>query len=157
MKNLKLLFLAVASLLAGCTYHYTEQPQKNQTSQTVVPVVNNRQIIDLQANNADWANNGSAYYAQFDIPELTQEAYDNAVVLCYAEFNTGTANAYQEQLPFTFFDQSENTETGEIFQWSRLIDFDYTIGSMTIYYTNNDFNYLDGEPGDWHFRLVLLW
>lgn len=137
-----------AVLFAGC---------KKQTVVVQESVIQNRQVLDFEANNSHWVLSNGAYYATFDVPELTKDAYDNAVLLCYAEFNTGSNNAYQEMLPFTYFDQSVDPDTGVIFNWSRLLDFDYTVGSFTVYYTNNDFNYLEGEPGTWHFRLVFLW
>ena len=149
MKTRILLFCSLFTcLLVGCKKEVPVIPD---------PVIQNRQVIDMEAANNNWVLDNGAYYATFDVPELTRDAYDNAVVLCYAEFNTGTTNAYQELLPFTYFDQSVDNETGEVFNWSRLLDFDYTVGSLTVYYTNNDFRYMEGEPGLWHFRLVLLW
>ena len=145
------IFLCSIAAFYGC------KPKNNGAE----AVITNRVVIDLEADNSHWVSDNGAYYATFDVPELTRNAYDNGMVNCYAEFNTGTSNAYQEVLPFTYFQYDKNTETGEEFYWSRLLDYDYTVGSLTIYYTNNDFNYTttgsEPEPGLWHFRLVIIW
>ncbi len=132
-------------------------------------VITNRVVIDLEVNNTNsfassadyyttWAQTtDGAYMAKFDLPEITNEAYNDGMIVCYAEFNTATNAAYQEQLPFIYFDYYTDSETGNVERWSRLLDFDVTVGQLNIYYTNSDFQYLTEEPGLWHFRLVLMW
>lgn len=157
MKKTNFLFvfaaLAALTLLSGC--------RGRDGRDGLDGVITNRVIIDLEADNSNWVNDNGAYYATFDVPELTRDAYNNGMVNCYVEFNTGTANAYQELMPFIYFDQYVDQTTGVAQNWSRLLDYDYTIGSLTVYYTNNDFDYVttgtNPEPGLWHFRLVIIW
>ena len=151
------LFFCVVCLCSIAAFYGCKSNKDNE----LVTVITNRAVIDLEANNSHWVYDNGAYRATFDIPELTLDAYNNGMVNCYAEFNTGSNNAYQELLPFIYFNQYTDAETGEVFNWSRLLDYDYTVGSLTIYYTNNDFNYIitgsDPETGSWHFRLVIIW
>jgi len=132
-------------------------------------IITNRVVLDLEVNNTNTRVNNADYYttwqqttdgayqAKFDIPEISNEAYNDGMIVCYAEMNTATDAAYQEQLPFTYFDEFTNSETGDVERWSRLLDFDVTVGQLNIYYTNSDFRYVDTEPGLWHFRLVMVW
>jgi len=109
----------------------------------------NWKIIDIDVLSRQWqvdidANGNRFYFAQFNVPELTQFIYDNGTVLAYYELN-----GVQQPLPYT----RHNGDNG--YYWTRTIDFEFTTKSMTFYVTDSDF--ADDPPPTIYFRVVLLW
>ncbi len=122
-------------------------------------------ILDLEVT--EWTYSGDLsnnyFYADFNVPEITQTVYDLGMVQCYVEYNSGTEGRTQQLLPYTRHNEIEVAQTDSTTQWlfyTETIDYDYGIGTVRVYYTQSDFNYeLDTAfvPSAMRFRLVLLW
>ena len=112
----------------------------------------NKRIIDIDVASRQWRvaydeNGNRFYYAQFDMPEITQAIYDNGGVFAYHELN-----GYQQVLPYT----RHNKEYG--IEWTRTIDFEFTTGTITFYVTDSDFaDTPNAWPETMFFRVVLIW
>ena len=120
----------------------------------------NKMILDFQVKAADWQtvtnNAGTVLYYQcfFDVPQLTQNIYDNAAIVAYYEVNEG-GFMVQKNIPYII----ENLNPPN--NCTQTIDFDYSVGSVGFYVQYSDFAGADGQsggtPGDMHFRVAILW
>ncbi len=147
MKKLFLLLLAVCALTSCYVEH--ECPE-------------NKKIIDLQINSNEWeysniANN-NFFSATFSIPEITPNIYNNGLVQVYREYSTGTSQAVQILLPQTRHNEVE--VNGDWFFFTETVDYEYGVGTLTIFYTVSDFDYelnTSFVPESMHFRAVVQW
>ena len=64
----------------------------------------------------------------------------------------------QQSLPYVrhFEEIYDNGGTAEQYTWTQTVDIEYEEGGAWVYFTASDF-YVDVTPGDWEFRIVLLW
>jgi len=128
-------FFALAILLASCTFNTVE---------------NNIKVINLTARASDWTPHvddygQNLYYScTFDMPEFTPGFYELGTVQTY-----NMLNGAQQALPYV-----RHFETN-LARWTRTIDFEYAVGSMTIFVTNSDFAV--DEPDGMEFRVVMQW
>ena len=167
MKKTSLLILAVLALFASCT---GPQGPAGRDGRDGIDGTNgsvNFKIIDLSVSGNQWQypglDNNNYFMASFDIPELTQDIYDNGLVQVYREYDTGTANAVQLLLPntrhkeFSYVDDNGDTQWGF---FSETTDYEYGVGKLNVFFTASDFDYeIDTtfNPEDMRFRLVLMW
>lgn len=157
MKKTVLLLVAALALVA------CEGPQGPKGDQGD-PGVGTWKIIDLKVDKWQHSNaaNNNYFYADFNVPELTEFIYDYGMTQCYIEYNSGTEDRIQQLLPISRHREESVTEGGET-KWvfyTETIDYDYGIGNVRIYLTQSDFNYeidTTWEPEPMLFRLVLLW
>ena len=121
--------------------------------------------IPIQINTSEWSysdfDNNNYFFAKIDMPEITKEIYQHANVMVYREYDQGTANAVQTPLPYTrhkeyLADEATNT-------WSfytETVDYEFTVGKMTIFYTASDFDYevdLSFKPEQMNFRVFIMY
>lgn len=112
----------------------------------------NWQIVDIDIPYNSWNaytdQNGSLFYAaDIYVPEITSFVYTDGFVLCYCMDG-------DTQMPLPYVRHNCDNQ-GNI--WTTTLDYEYNIGVLHVYYTNNDFNYMDGEPNATRLRLVLQW
>lgn len=112
----------------------------------------NWKIIDVPVSAASWNcyadQYGKPYYeADVYVPEITNYVFTDGFVLGYCVDG-------DTQMPLPYVRHHQN-EAGE--SWTTTVDFEYNVGAVHIFYTNNDFNYPVGEPGAMLFRFVLQW
>lgn len=122
-------------------------------------------VRDLQVNADEWqysnAANNNYYYAKFTIKELDAEKYNDGKITVYREYDTGTDQATQTLLPSIRHKEYVSDETTKTWSfYTETIDYEYGIGTLTIFYTVSDFAYeVDPKiaPEAMHFRLVIVW
>lgn len=135
MKRL-ILFFALATMLASCSLNSVQD--------------NSIQVINLTARAVDWTshvddNDLNLYYScTFPMPEITANFYDHGSVQTFYMM-TGA----QQALPYV-----RHYETN-LSKWTRTVDFEYAVGSMTIFVTNSDFAV--DPPDGMDFRVVMMW
>lgn len=107
--------------------------------------------ITLTAGVQNWTKyeepmaNSPLYYAcSFDVPEITEEVFNNGVVLTYVNL-VGA----QQLLPYVCHYQ--DTEGN---QWTRTIDCQLAVGKVTVFVTASDF--FDEVPEAMSFHLAIL-
>ena len=149
MKKLSVLFaiLLMAFGFSSCEYH-NEYP----TTPRIHTTIN----LDLHVNSADWqwSEQGGYYYYTFSVPELTNTIYNKGIVVVYREFNKGTSDAYQINLPRIF----PITDSGNGEVYSQIIDFSYLPQQVEIAVTNSDLKYdLKTNPESMDFRLSMMY
>jgi len=134
MKRL-LLFFAVVTLLASCTEDTTD-------------------VVKLSVRSQDWIYNSDSahfdplYYSySFSMPEITSSVYSRGLVQVYMVFDGA-----QQALPYV--QHNQDTNGVDIWNWTRTIDFQYSVGELTVFVTNSDF--FDERPEAMDFRVVLI-
>lgn len=124
-----------------------------------------KKTIDLVVNSNQWEfdQDVNQYYCHFNVPELTETAYNYGEVSVSREYNSGTAKAYQVALPETSYkvEYEVNEATGDTtntFYYAQHIDYGFGIGFVEVFYTISDYFYPEGEtPGNMLFRLQLTY
>ena len=148
MKKLSVLFaiLLMAFGFSSCEYHY-EYPTTSKNT-----TIN----LDLHVNSADWqwSEQVGYYYYTFSVPELTNTICNKGIVVVYREFNKGTSDAYQINLPRIF----PMTDSGNGEVYSQIIDFSYLPQQVEIAVTNSDLKSdLKTKPESMDFRLSMMY
>lgn len=157
MKKITCFLLVIASVaFSSCV-----GPQGPQGPQGEPGTSTQWKIINLTVPTGNWelASNDDDtnpyYYATFDVPELDDFIYDQGLTKCYIEFNRGTDNAYQQELPYVRHFEAYNDNNEQII-WTQTVDYDFGIGFVNVYVTFSDF-FVDERPETMDFRLVLMW
>lgn len=150
MKKLSVLFaiLLMAFGFSSCEYH-NEYPTTSKNT-----TIN----LDLHVNSADWqwSEQVGYYYYTFSVPELTNTICNKGIVVVYREFNKGTSDAYQINLPRIF--PMTDSSSGKVEVYSQIIDFSYLPQQVEIAVTNSDLKYdLKTKPESMDFRLSMMY
>ena len=150
MKKLSVLFaiLLMAFGFSSCEYHY-EYPTTSKNT-----TIN----LDLHVNSADWqwSEQVGYYYYTFSVPELTNTICNKGIVVVYREFNKGTSDAYQINLPRIF--PMTDSSSGKVEVDSQISDFSYLPQQVEIAVTNSDLKYdLKTKPESMDFRLSMMY
>lgn len=151
--NMKKLPVIFAILVAAFTFTACEY-QNVYPKETIYAT--NSKTLDIHVASADWAyaSEGGYYYYTASVPALTKTIYDTGVITCYREYNRGTADAYQMNLPRVF--PMVDSGSGEVY--SQIVDFSFLVGQVEIAVTNSDLKYdLNTTPEAMDFRLNMMW
>ena len=164
MKKTFLLLMTVAALFASCR---GAQGPAGKDGRDGIDGLVNVKIVDLSVSGNQWQysgyDNNNYFMGTFDMPEITQDIYDNGLVQVYREYDTGTANAVQLLLPNTRHKEYSYTDTEGNTQWgfySETTDYEYGVGKLNVFFTASDFDYeIDTSfvPEDMRFRVVIMW
>ena len=151
MKNIcRIIMVAVLAVsAASCTKEYiTEEYYNGVTSE----------ILSLKIDPNEWtqSNDGMFFSATFKVPSITQQACDEAIINVYRVYPDGV----QAPLPSVRL-MGGTDDIGNFVNWTESIDYEFTAGSLTIFYTVSDFYYdpnmfYDGSM-DMKFRLVITY
>ena len=131
------ILLAIVTMLVSCS--------KTEDQSTMW------KIINLEVKHSDWILNKDGdglnkyYSCTLDMPEITSFVYNQGTVLGYNVIGDA-----QQVLPYVRHYQNTSGNF-----WTRTVDFDYSIGKMTVYVTNSDF--FEEVPPTMDFRVVLMW
>ena len=123
----------------------------------------NEEIIDLTVPQNDWNfdEQTDQYYCHILVPEITSEIYNHGNFTVCREFNKGTTDAYQVQLPMSMF-LSEIVPVESVVYYTQHIDSRVGVGYLDVQLTNSDYLYDAAEgkilnPENMLFRLVLTY
>lgn len=133
MKKL-LIFILLPLLFASCT--------DNENDGTNITMIN------LAAKASDWKRQIQAepyYYVTYTMPEINSWVYNNGVINVFQTFSGAT-----QPLPVVRHNQDSQGA-----QWTRTIDFDYGVRTLTIYVTDSDFE--EDPPGEMTFKVAIIW
>ena len=120
-------------------------------------------IIDFAVKSDDWLLKGdgdeigSFYYYLFDnVHELSQDIYDNGLIVCYYRYRDEFGDNVQTVLPFTYYDIFVDQQGNE-FPYSVQYTYDTTPGSIAFKVVFSDFYTLENKPPACSFRLHLIY
>lgn len=115
-------------------------------------------IKDLEVPTGSWqytnkANN-NYYFAEIDMPEITKNVYDNALIVTYMEvYNSDNTSSL---IPLPSVRHKEALEGGNVVRYTETIDCEYSIGKVTIFVTYSDFKRANPDPGTIHFLIKIM-
>ena len=98
------------------------------------------------------------FSATVKMPEITEDVFDEGVIMVYRTYDFDGKNPSQVALPYVRLNE-EITATDEFF-YTETVDYEYGIGTMNFYYTVSDFIYeLEPAfvPDAMQFRVVILY
>lgn len=110
----------------------------------------------FRIESADWKLKGlegelnSHYYADVEIPKLTEQIFDKGTVIGYVS----VADDVKNGLPFVIH-VGENINDKDVL-WTQTYDFDFEPGWIRFYATYSDFM-TQARPGGETFHIVLMW
>ena len=109
-------------------------------------------LYDIRSN--DWTEQDTYYSVALDVQEITKQVCNYGSVQCFLVYEDGS----QACLPLSRYLSYEytNNETGqtETGYYQQMIDFEYSVGTVGIFYQNSDFFY-DAKPEAMSIRVVV--
>ena len=106
------------------------------------------------------------FFATVKMPEINASVFKEGLVKMYRVYDWDTANASQTELPYVRLNEYENQD-GEWIFFTETIDYQFSAGEVTIFYTAGDFQYEinnfdddpgnDFNPGPMEFRCVVVY
>lgn len=143
MKKLLLLF-SVALLTFGCTGPQGPQGPAGEGSMKFT--------LEFKVLSRDWVRNTDAggnfigWWYDISVPELTRYIYE------YGIYNTYLWDGnVQVPLPIIVYNETDNQ------LWEKKISCDFAVGSVAVYYQENDFTNEGRQPEDMTFRIHMVW
>jgi hypothetical protein len=101
------------------------------------------QTIPLRIEAHEWqysnADNNNYFYAEFNMPEINREIFDEGDVKVYLVTNRSTYNAQKNPLPYVLHVEENNGR--EWIFYTQTIDYAYGIKWLRIYFSMSDFEY----------------
>lgn len=89
------------------------------------------------------------YTVALDVREITRQVCENGSVQCFLMYDGGS----QICLPTTRYNDGE-ADNGDTVFYQELIDFEYSVGTVNLFYTTSDFIY-GGYPEKMRVRVVV--
>lgn len=144
----KLLFLlGIVWLSIGCTGPQGPQGPQGPAGEGALSAT-----IEFTIYSQDWQvqRDGSGafigYWYEIPVPELDNYIYKNGL------YNTYLIDGnVQIPLPLIVYNETDGT------YWEKKISCDYAVGSVAVYYQENDFQNESYRPETMTFRIQLIW
>ena len=107
---------------------------------------------------ADWQfdEETKQFYYHFEVPEITEDAYNLGQWSISREYNYGTADAYQVALPLSSY-MTDTVQVESTVNYSQHLDYAVGVGFVEVFLTISDFYYDDFTPEAMLFRLQLTY
>ena len=151
----KALILAAAALLCLCSCHKQEVTYNEGIQLENI-------LINVPQNAWNYTNddNNNYFFASVDMPEITENVFDNALIKVYRTYNFDSSNPTQIELPYVrSFERYWPDEDAWEF-YTESVDYEYGIGTMSFFFTMSNFDYeLDESliPEQMQFRCVIAY
>jgi len=145
--------------LTNSDYLYGQEPPETMQFRLQA----NDAIIDLTLMQNDWIFDEELkqYYYHFNVPEITEDVYNYGHWSIAREYNYGTADAYQVDLPMSCF-MTDTLKENVIVHYTQQINYLVGVGLIEVQLTNSDYYYdVDNgnpiPPEEMHFRMQLTY
>ena len=149
-----LLLAVLAQLLCACKGDKGE-PGRNGAASIQIVVIN----VPQESWQYSDAGSNNYFFATVDMPEIPETVFDGGLIKMYRTFNYDTKNATQMEMPYIRHSEMQN-QAGEWIFYTETVDYEFGIGTITVYYTASDFDYeLDNTfvPEAMQFRCVIMY
>ena len=117
-------------------------------------------VVYIPVEEKNWVYSGltdnNYFQVSVNVPELTEEIFDGGVVKMYRTFDYDSQYPTQIEMPYVKLKEEYPEGGGEPFRYTELLDYDFGIETVNIYFTVSDF-YYGFKPGAMLFRCVLLY
>lgn len=121
------------------------------------------QTVKINVSQNSWQYSGQPdnnyFFATVQMPEINSSVFKKGLVKMYRVYDWDTNNAAQAELPYVRQKEYQGTD-GLWYFYTETIDYEFTQGEITLYYSMSDFNYeLDRSfnPGPMEFRCVIVY
>ena len=139
---LTLFLLAAGLFFAGC-------------SDQVYVTGSDMYMYDYDVHSWQWQQWGDAYRAVLDVPDITRQVVAEGnvqVSRCFPGDNNGID--VWTPLPMMRVEAVEAEDGGDYF-YTTFIDYEWTLGTVSIYVTASDL-YTGDLPADMSFRVIIM-
>ena len=146
MKKL-LILIGAAVLLFGCTGPMGPQGASRSAGRRFADVHPDIQTgLRRLGEDTDAAGNFIGWWHEIQMPELSTYVYE------YGMYNVYLWDGnIQVPLPLIVYNETDNA------LWEKKISCDFAVGSVAVYYQENDFMNEGYRPEDMTFRIHLVW
>lgn len=96
--------------------------------------------------NTDTNGNFVGWWYEISVPELTRYVYEHGIYNTYLWDGN-----IQVPLPLIVYNETDNQ------LWEKKISCDFGVGSVAVYYQENDFANDGVQPEDMTFRIHMVW
>lgn len=125
----------------------------------------NTVLINVAANQWQYSNadNNNYFFATVDMPEITKDVFNKGVVKMYRTYSFNSTGASQIELPYVRHNEYPFVSADGQQEWgfyTETIDYQFSVGTLTIYYTASDFDYeidTTWAPDAMQFRCVVMY
>ena len=147
-KMKRLLILAAMAVLAfGCTGPRGPQGPQGPAGESAMSYTFTYDLASQDwVMNTDAGGNFIGWWHEITLPELTRYVYDYGMYTTYL-----VDGNIQVPLPLIVYNETDGT------LWERKISCDYAVGSVAVYYQENDFTNEGYRPESMTFRIKLVW
>lgn len=118
-------------------------------------------LITVNQNMWDYSrvDDNNFYYATVDMPEITQSVFEKGCIKMYRTFDFGKKDASQIEMPYVRLAE-EFLDGGGKALYTEMVDYQFGVGEMSIFYTASDFLYEENPdayiPDNMQFRCVII-
>ena len=118
-------------------------------------------LIDVPRTSWEYSNidYNNYFFATVDMPEITKTAFRKGLIKVYRVYDFDKDNGAQIELPYVRLNEEYIGDDYWVF-YTETVDYEFGVGTMTIYYTVSDFNYEIDEsfvPEAMQFRCVIMY
>lgn len=147
----------IVAALSSCRkeepIYYVEEGCKCSSESVLITVKASDWIYsDMQNNNY--------FYATVNMPEITSDVFKTGLIKMYRTYNFGQSDGVQIEMPYSrHIEELVDPATDEWAFYTESLDYEIGIGTITICYTQSDFNYELDEtfyPDGMQFRCVIM-
>lgn len=146
MKKL-LMLMSIALFAFGCTGPRGPQGPQGPAGEGFTKFTYEFKLLSQDwRKDTDPAGNFIGWWYEISLPELTRFVYEEGIYNTYLWDGN-----IQVPLPVIVYNETDSQ------LWEKKISCDYAIGSVAVYYQENDFTNEDRRPEDMVFRIHLVW
>ncbi len=155
MKKYFVFFLLIAATLVGC-----------DCTNTINIIGSTQQVVNVVVDASDWQYTGknsdttpynnNYFFANIDVPEITENVFDYGQVQAYIVYDRTTKDPIQHLLPYVRHYEELNDTIWNYY--TETVDCTYGIGWIEFNYRASDFAYEDNvniNPKSMDFRIVI--
>lgn len=112
----------------------------------------NWEVLNIDVPSGSWKEFDGYLCSTVSVKQLTEFICNEGMVQAYIVYADGS----QTILPATRYCSYLNDNNEPVY-YQRLIDFEFSVGKVDLYYNITDFYYGDDWPDNMQLRLVLQW
>lgn len=107
-------------------------------------------------------DNNNYFFATVEMPEITRTAFQKGLVKMYRcyDFNAESGKGTKMELPYVRLNEEYIAADDFWAFYTETVDYEYSVGSVTVFYTVSDFNYEIDEsfvPEAMQFQCVVMY
>lgn len=107
---------------------------------------------DIMSRN--WKATEDGFSVILDVPEITRDVLDYGSVQCFIIYPDGAQTCLPAQRYLSYEYVDETTGKKNVGYYQKLIDFEYNLGEVNVYYTMSDF-YYETNPEELTVKVIV--